>query len=619
MDEPNISADSFRPLVESFFTRMTAEQWSLLKSGKPDDATKVQLAELLLNIISTISTALVKSRGRSRTPVSMESARSNLCDSLAQSFAPGISTKSEDLDQFTDMVSKEVMTSVQSSLSCAPPVGASSEEPDPCCFTEPKKLHKMICCVCRVLKTFSAKIKRLFKPQPPRQRRQATPPRTRDTEDQLNRRITTSSDFDMSSFTSEESTTSDVSSEDNVDGQNGKIYEKIINKEVNGVIEPLMDELSNPDYNMLQSQASVEIKAIAKKIAPLILNEHINIFSSPKSGGVGKMMENLFAKTFATATILKMLREVQSKFHREDFGFPDDKKEMKTLMADVDSLLDGSGDHCMLQTFKRLSRADMLDFTEEFADLFYQHATAARKPDAVMTLSVPESDRNMYADIKRLAMYFLSLMSWWMNNQVACYRDRVTLALMGNESSAAPEASKGNVMDSTKEQAEQQKMIVKVLVDQVVTKIHQMAKVACTPTTALALHLFENTWAKVQDIDLDIPPKIFRNLDKAVWEDLCKRWACPVLLLVALRLGEPEVGKCIASSIRSRLSKKPSAIYRFFSVRRKASEETWLMPFRLSWILCCFQSCREVGNVKSECLAVELHDLAQFIALMGFA
>lgn len=51
---PIVSVNTLLPVVESFFTRMTPEQCKSLKAGKPDEATKILLAEILLEIVEIL-------------------------------------------------------------------------------------------------------------------------------------------------------------------------------------------------------------------------------------------------------------------------------------------------------------------------------------------------------------------------------------------------------------------------------------------------------------------------------------------------------------------------------------------------------------------------------------
>ncbi|AWP06086.1 Hypothetical protein SMAX5B_007456 [Scophthalmus maximus] len=465
----------------------------------------------------------------------------------------------------------------------------------------------MISCTCRVLKTFAANIKGLFKPRPRKQRRLTTPPQARDLIIPVS--LKTPLDSDLSSVTSEESMfftdeskTSKVSSDGSADGQKSKIIRDIIDKEVNNLIEPLLNDIPDPDYNMLQSEVSSVIKAVADEIAQSIIDELLlDMFpvgprpKSPKTNqewfrGVEKKFKELFANTFAKAGILKILREVQKKF--QDETKVQDKQAIKSLLSNLDSLLNeetqkGGTDKSASQRFEKLSSANITEFTREFADLLFKHATVGWAqntgmtpdtamtpdsemiPDSATTPSVPESQRSMYADIKNKVLQFLTMMGWWIKNQAAHHTDRATLALMDNETLVI---SVSNVVEEAKAQAERRtKMYVNVLVDQVVTRIYNKAEVVCTSSNTLGItqQLFEKIWAEVKDIDVDTPSKSFRNLDKAVFQDLSKRWSCPVMLLVSIRLGEPDVEKCVAFSIRSRLYREPSAICRFFSSVRK--------------------------------------------------
>lgn len=52
--QTELRIDTVRPLIESVFERITEEQWRLLTLGSPDDATKVLVAELLLDVITSV-------------------------------------------------------------------------------------------------------------------------------------------------------------------------------------------------------------------------------------------------------------------------------------------------------------------------------------------------------------------------------------------------------------------------------------------------------------------------------------------------------------------------------------------------------------------------------------
>ncbi|CAB1426350.1 unnamed protein product [Pleuronectes platessa] len=146
----DINAETVRPYFDNFFTKLTAEQWERLKSCQPDEATTFMLAELLLNLMTSVSNAIVKRRPRA--PVSEDKVRSILGDTLNNSLSPGSTTTSESLDKLTDLVVEEVTETVNSTLS-ASSICVSSEKPIPTRLINPTKVQKMICYACESLKT----------------------------------------------------------------------------------------------------------------------------------------------------------------------------------------------------------------------------------------------------------------------------------------------------------------------------------------------------------------------------------------------------------------------------------------------------------------------------------
>ncbi|CAB1460335.1 unnamed protein product [Pleuronectes platessa] len=136
----DLNAEAVRRYFNNFFTKLTAEQWELLKSGKPDEATTFMLAELLLNFMTSVSNAIVKRRPCA--PVSEDKVWSILGDTLNNSLSPGSTTTSESLDKLTDLLVEEVTETVNSTLS------ASFEKTVPTRLINPAKVKMMIVYAC---------------------------------------------------------------------------------------------------------------------------------------------------------------------------------------------------------------------------------------------------------------------------------------------------------------------------------------------------------------------------------------------------------------------------------------------------------------------------------------
>ncbi|CAB1421074.1 unnamed protein product [Pleuronectes platessa] len=161
----------------------------------------------------------------------------------------------------------------------------------------------------------------------------------------------------------------------------------------------------------------------------------------------------------------------------------------------------------------------------------------------------------MYSDIQERVINFLPLMNWWFSKEAGDYTQRVTSALMEIESLVVSHVSE---VDTGKEQqASCKKTYVRLLMEQLVTRVYAKAKVNlfCDEPTELIQNLFEKTWAEVQDIDFDMSPNIINVLYKVVFKDLCKTWGCPEMLLLSIRLKEPEVEQRITASMKRNLTK----------------------------------------------------------------
>lgn len=82
-----VGVDTFPLLIKTFLDRITEEQWKLLKSGSPNNATKILLAELLLEIIQAVTNTFLEALQNTYADISEEWVEDKLGDTLAQSFA----------------------------------------------------------------------------------------------------------------------------------------------------------------------------------------------------------------------------------------------------------------------------------------------------------------------------------------------------------------------------------------------------------------------------------------------------------------------------------------------------------------------------------------------------
>lgn len=119
-------------------------------------------------------------------------------------------------------------------------------------------------------------------------------------------------------------------------------------------------------------------------------------------------------------------------------------------------------------------------------------------------------------------------------------------------------------------QTEKNKMSVRMLVEMLVVRTFNKGKVNWTTGNQddIIKHLFECTWAKVQGEFLYITPKILKDLDKAIFRDLCKKCGSAENLLVSMCSEDSSVQMYIIDTFKNHLTtpaKKHGTICRFFT------------------------------------------------------
>ncbi|CAB1455477.1 unnamed protein product [Pleuronectes platessa] len=572
--------ETVRPLIEKFFTRTTSEEWELLKQGKPDNTTKVLLAELFLDILATVSTALLKSQGGSFSTVTQEDVRTSLGDTIKASFAPGGKLESVSLADLTDLVVEEVTDTINSSLSSSL-LNVPPEELLLTRVTDPGKLHQMIFIISNMFEKLSTNIKRLYGGKLGQRRSRMTPSQEQSPAESFVSETPSTSTLETTSY----SMGSFRPSSDGTD--QCKTVEEVIVKEVTHITEPIFDEIL--DIENIDQNYSVELINAAEAITKPAIEASIEIVTaesnslnsqkgkSSKESSTGKRrkIKNIFAKTFATSWIFKILTQIKRCFKKKPKV--KSRKSIDLLMEDIYALLQtevrltAEDETCVFEEVKNFPPDRVLLFTKEVAGLLYMYLTNQTiEPDCPFV--VPESNTELYSDILKKVSCFLSIMSWFVNKQVDSHTNRVMAAC--RSSPVAPEIPEVSEPENKKDEVRkrraneltdlQKNMYVRILVNQIVTKTHTKTKVAITSSSVAEIieNLFTNTLTELGDFDLVLTTENITKLYRTIYKDLSKKWNRPELLLVAMRMKEPEVEQCIASSLKRQLSR--GAICKFF-------------------------------------------------------
>ncbi|XP_074492706.1 uncharacterized protein LOC141768358 [Sebastes fasciatus] len=543
-------------LLNSFFKGMTADQWGFLKSGSPDDATMTMMGELLLDMTAALTKSFLKSLG-STTLASEDDVQINLGDTISQGFAEAlgvdVSVQCPSSKSLTTLISEEVSESVRSALSS--PEGIVQR------LTPPSRLNNMILHACKMCQAFIGKMKSVFSPRPRKQRticeQSDVEPEPSDAEDR--HAVTPSSDVVIAM--------KDIT-----------YVTIIIKKQLNDITDPLLVDVPDSEYALMQSQNSREIEDVAEEIARSIAKDAVR--STPpeqkrkrSKKSIGSKIKKLLAKCFAKTCIHRIVAQMRKRFQRGSKIHS--RESAKSLTKKINDLMKKT-ENCDLlglgTPLLNIPPGRVLEFTKVLSDLLYTHITHG--PEIIPE---PVIRANMRADLQRKVLGFLCLARWWQIFQSDDLVDNMRHAILGTKprakkplAIAAPPAPVFRDDSARRARNEQKKNCVEVILERLVTRIFKKAKVTWTLSNVhdIIQRLFEQTWAEVEGLDFDTSPETLENLEKAIYRDLIKTWGNAMWVLVSLKGGQPAVGECIASAVKGHLMAPPrqrSCMCRCFS------------------------------------------------------
>ncbi|XP_037624870.1 uncharacterized protein LOC119487879 [Sebastes umbrosus] len=532
-------------LLNSFFKGMTANQWGFLKSGSPDDATMTMMGELLLDMTAALTKAFLKSLG-STTLASEDDVQINLGHTISQGFAEAlgvdVSVQCPSSKSLTTLISEEVSESVRSALSS--PEGIVQR------LTPPSRLNSMIVHACKMCQAFIGKMKSVFSPRPRKQRI-----------------ICEQSDVEPEPSDAEDCHAATPSSDVVIAMKDIAIVQIIIKKQLNDITEPLLVDVPDSEYTLLQSQNSREIEDVAEEIARSIAEDAVRQTPpeqkrkrSKKS--IGSRIKKLLAKCFAKTCIHRIVAQMRKKFQRGSKVHS--RESAKSLTKKINDLIKKTENRDLLglgSPHLYIPPGRVLEFTKVLSDLLYTHILHG--PEIIPE---PVIRANMRADLQRKVLGFLSLARWWQIFQSNDLVDNMRHAILGTKprakkplAIAAPPAPVFRDDSERRAQNEQKRNCVEVILERLVTRIFKKAKVTWTLSNVhdIIQRLFEQTWAKVEGLVFDSSPETLENLEKAIYRDLIKTWGTATWVLVSLKGGQAAVGERIASAVKGHLMAPP--------------------------------------------------------------
>ena len=409
--------ETFRPLIEPFFERVTEEQWRLMTTGSPDDATKIQLAEMILGLLTCVTNTVLMNIKDLNKPKSQQFILSSLEDSIpvSLSYALGIPEQSDNINlrRLSDSIQKEVQKNIESALSSRPVFNKR--------ITPPFSLNTMVSLISKLLKTFAAKIKKVFEPRVQKKKR-------KEVVTSIEVQNITGLEEVLEPFERPE----EVSSQDSIKSKTSETLQKELRKELSEVIAPLVDEVSDSQYLQLRSERSQDVKALSDELADLICEQ---MEGNVSYSDVRLKIKNFFAKCFVEVLIWRLVEELRKKYPQKVKA--ETSESVQSLIDEVIKRLQDGEENSLVLWFNDASNDKVLDFSKEMTDLIYSHLlpeiNSIMEQQPPRTPNVPASDAKLYADIQAKVWVFVELMNWFMKTEVNGLSERVKLPFMSTD------------------------------------------------------------------------------------------------------------------------------------------------------------------------------------------
>lgn len=587
--ERDFRMDEVRRLVESFFGQITENQWKQLVVGSPDNVTQIQLAELILSIIESVTKTLLAAITNTTQPESKIQALDTLDDMLPNSFTQALGIPDEEdngsLKSLSEMIRTEVTENIDSTLSTrveyVQPVINQRIVP-------PSRVNTMVCRASEVFKKFADMFKSLFSPKV---RKQEVSQFETVESYQLSQRIIQTElvedpvveieyqeevvepeiPQDPGGFRlqvdSGETEILEFTSNENFIRKASEMLQQQIRAELRKLVLPILDN-SEAEYEMLNNEALLELQSLSFQIANSICSGERR--SLPLIRGRLRIKDFL-ARCLSKALISRLCEKIKRAYPQyTQEGSKESLDSLLTfvyawLQTDVSRNQEAEKEDSLVSWFN-ISSNRALVFAKQLSDQIYRYVIGD-SPEMVNVgvIGVPQEHDEMFADSLGKVWVFVVLMNWWMNSQGQTICERIKMPLMYS------------LLDTSERDAlmrkEKNRCCVKFFVEKIVHHVFVDVRMMPDNRQDIINLLFENVWAAVQGADLYITQEAFKGLRRKIDRVLYRRWGTPELALFAVTSRDPLIEQCIITIIKDQLMKppkKPSSFRRFFS-RTKSS------------------------------------------------
>lgn len=547
--QTGLRIDNIRPLIRLFFQRITDRQWKLLKSGIPDEATKILLVEMILDIISAVTKNLLAALGKAKTPDNQKHILSSLDQLLPQSLGKALAVPNKVVNASLKSLSHIIQTEVKENVTMA----LSNQR-----VIDPAKLEIMLCHACKIFKVFAAKIEVFVSPHPSQEREVTF--FCKDEKDKP----------DVKAH--QEQSDTDGGSGDGFTKQHLQTLLKKIQKELIKIFPPLLNDMSESECKKLRSVASTALHVFAAEISTLLSEKGMTQCSFKI---MSTKLRRMFAVCFLTVWLHRLMGQLNRQHHCNKVHT---SWSAEVLIDCIKSQFPGEYgiEDCFTHWLRDLSRKGAVLFTKELSDLIYFNVmpeiTGASNLEAKISrrFYILWTYSRMYADIRSKVWIFMVMMNWKLKQLSIRFSHKVGLAV--TESAERPITGETTGCQNKRQDAnlekEKNKRRVRVFIEKIVCHLQREGKMMADNRYEIINGLLDKVWAEVKDADLCVTQDSFKNLDKKIHKHLCKRFGTPEMVLFLINCKDPDVTKSIVvifEKLLIKLSKEPLRLSRLFS------------------------------------------------------
>ena len=560
-----------QPLIESCFSKLTQQQCTNLISGKIDELTKHLLKDLLFNIVLIILD-IVQEKMKTQCNVSKEDIVATVGNTVPQCFADVMEikkkVKGKCAKSLTSLIVEEVTDRINySGTNFLCPI---------------KKIDRMVAKTCEMLKSFFGSV---CKPK----RSGIYRKKIRSVKFQpVLETIMEEEEEEEKDFIETEAQLQyavlDTQEEANIDEVVQEMsHETTSNKESNSmpqdqpseitagnVSEFTFEEKLQQDQEEKEEECRMLVKTLVEDLILLIFNKAHMACSQQNSAALQK----------------RLYDRIWDEAKKLDFNIPQEKFDNleKTLYDDL----------CNSVTFPQLIAKTSMCLKQPFADevIACSFRKNISKKQRTLTLFSFQGKNQKPCKCVVIIHKKPSEMSIVDDSELQDQTLELTpvtdLEKEPSELPKEPQTTTASDADLKADEKQEQnkiqreercKLSIDVLLRELILHLYRKADIKYTEGNFETIYnrLYDQMWTEVEKEDFNIAPKKFKNLEKIIYKDICKRTTCPhVNTLMCTNAEELLADDIIINSFKEHISEKPGNLKRLVSSLWKTIKR----PFR---------------------------------------